>query len=258
MPWSREKGTNIAADIAKKLDPAALHITSQPITVKGKTVGVVIAQNYDQLRQVLIGATVIGYAEDGSIVGYIHAKELVFDPKQLDKGNGWKIQGGADFISGDGREHIHLDDDPTKPSAFPPGMPEVNMTPRDILARQLSDPDVLSMAELNKQMAVMRKDPNHTPAQLNNLEFFYWNKIALPLATFVYGLLGAPLGIRRTRTSAAAGFALAVAILFGYLTLTNLLNVYAMGGVIPPIVASFTPILVGCVAAIVIIYRRNF
>ena len=88
-------------------------------------------------------------------------------------------------------------------------------------------------------------------------EFGYWNKIALPLATFVYGMLGAPLGIRRNRTSAAAGFAVAVAIIAAYITLINVLNVYSQGGMIPPVVASFAPIVIGLIAAAVIIRHRN-
>jgi lipopolysaccharide export system permease protein len=70
-------------------------------------------------------------------------------------------------------------------------------------------------------------------------------------------LLGAPLGIRNVRTGAATGFALSIAIIFGYILLANVMSVWAQGGAIPAYVASFTPLVIGLVAAGVIIWRRN-
>ena len=252
VPWAASTGTNMMKEIAKKLDPERIQTLSIPITSAGKTVGVVVARGYDPLRQVLLGATVVVYNKDGTNYGYLSARELKFDPDKLKSGKGWRIQGGSTLLLADGSKLTRLDD-----AAWPQDVPNPNETPQDISAMQITEMDVLSMAQIRERITAMRKEKDFPRDTVANLEFGYWNKIALPLATFVYGMLGAPLGIRRNRTSAAAGFALAVAIIFAYITLINVLNVYSMGGVIPPVVASFTPIVIGLVAAAVIIRQRN-
>jgi lipopolysaccharide export LptBFGC system permease protein LptF len=50
---------------------------------------------------------------------------------------------------------------------------------------------------------------------------------------------------------------MAVGIIFAYDMLANMLNTFAEGGVIPPYVASFTPLVVGALCALVIMKRRN-
>ena len=106
-------------------------------------------------------------------------------------------------------------------------------------------------------MSQSNVDKSLTVEQYRNREYWLWNKFAVPLAAFVFGVLGAALGIRSHRAGTATGFALAVAIMFAYMTLANFMNVWAMGGVIPPYVASFTPIILGLGAALVIMWRRN-
>lgn len=251
VPWAASTGMTMMKEIAKKLDPERIQTLSIPITSEGKTVGVVVARGYDPFRQVLLGATVVVYNKDGSNYGYLSARELAFDPDKLKSGKGWRIQGGATLLLADGSKLTR------EVSAWPQDVPNPNETPQDISAMQITEMDVLSMAQIRERITAMRKEKDFPRDTVANLEFGYWNKIALPLATFVYGMLGAPLGIRRNRTSAAAGFALAVAIIFAYITLINVLNVYSMGGVIAPVVASFTPIVIGLVAAAVIIRQRN-
>ncbi len=90
-----------------------------------------------------------------------------------------------------------------------------------------------------------------------NLEYGYYNKIALPLAAFVFALVGAPLGIRNHRTGAAAGYVLSVAIILGYFVLSNVMGVLAQGRNVPPIVASFLPVVAGTILAVVTIRRKN-
>jgi lipopolysaccharide export system permease protein len=251
VPWAASTGMNMMKEIAKKLDPAHIQTLSVPITRGGKTLGVVVARGYDPNLQMLEGATVIAYKDDGTNFGYLSAPALVFDPDKAKNGQGWRIQGEATWITSDNSKLVHTD------SFWPEKFPMPNATPQDISAMQINDMDVLSMKQIRERIVAMRREKDFPRDTVANLEFGYWNKIALPLATFVYGMLGAPLGIRRNRTSAAAGFALAVAIIFAYITLINVLNVYSMGGMIAPVVASFAPIVIGLIAAAAIIRHRN-
>lgn len=116
---------------------------------------------------------------------------------------------------------------------------------------------MFSIHELVDQMRLAAQDPSFDQGDYVNLQFWLYNKFALPLAAIVFGLLGAPLGIRNARTGAATGFAIAVAIIFGYQMLVNTLNTFAMGGKLPASVASFTPLVIGSAFAVFIMWRRN-
>jgi lipopolysaccharide export system permease protein len=113
------------------------------------------------------------------------------------------------------------------------------------------------MAQMAEQVRRMKANPNADQDQVANLEFGYWNKIALPLAAVVFGLVGATLGIRNARSGASAGFWLSVIIIFGYLMLTNALSIFARGGAVPAWVASFAPVAIGLIVAVVLIGKRN-
>ena len=125
------------------------------------------------------------------------------------------------------------------------------------IVQALKDLDALSMADMKKQIERQRALPDYDKKQVSNLEFGLWNKIALPLAALVFGLVGAPLGIRNHRAGTATGFALSVVIIFGYMMLSNAMSIMAQGGRIPAYMASFTPIVIGLAVAIVLIQRRN-
>jgi lipopolysaccharide export system permease protein len=69
--------------------------------------------------------------------------------------------------------------------------------------------------------------------------------------------VGAPLGIRNHRTGAASGFWVSVIIIFAYMMTVNFMAQFALGGKIPPSVASFTPIVIGMIFAAYTIHRKN-
>ena len=254
VPWASQKSEQIAQVISLQLDPTRTTTASEPIVEKGKVLGMVIARDANLSTGTLRGATVVVYdPKTGQNQWILWANKLQFEPQLLGTTNGgWIIEGGATLQSADGSTFTKIDN-----RAWPPQVPKPQFTVEDLIAGQLKNLDVLNMKGILKEIHRLRKDPHSSPSQIRNLEFGYWNKIALPIAALVYGLLGAPLGIRNSRSSTAAGFALAVGIIFGYVTLINLLNVYAMNGVIPPWTASFTPVLGGLVAAILIIRNRN-
>jgi lipopolysaccharide export system permease protein len=252
VPFAARRGDALIAAIEKRLDPNKMTPNSQGIPdAKGNLVGLISWRDFDQADGILRDATITYYGKGDAPQALLYANRLKFS-KDIGLDHGWSVQGGGFFMTGDGRNYIALKD-----NAWPPGVQRLPLTTEDIIASLTKNNDVLSMAQIGAQIEAMRHDPKHLPSQLANLEYGYWNKVALPLAAVIYGLLGAPLGIRTGRQSSAAGFALAVAIIFAYVTLANFLNVYATGGLLPPVVASFTPLVIGLIASIVIMWRRN-
>ena len=89
------------------------------------------------------------------------------------------------------------------------------------------------------------------------MEVELYNKISLPLASLVFGFVGAPLGIRRQRGSAAAGFALSIVIIFLYWAMAQYLFIVGRGGSVSPVIASFLPDILGAIAGVIILWRRE-
>ena len=81
--------------------------------------------------------------------------------------------------------------------------------------------------------------------------------MTLPLAAMVFGLVGAPLGIRSHRSGKATGFWLSIVIIFAYMMLTNVMSIMAREGLFSAAVASFTPVVIGLIFGIILIRTRN-
>lgn len=266
VPIAAKRSAQLLDQVARQLDGTNYKDTSYPITEKGELKAMVVAKDFSPSQGILRGATIIGFKgkeslkeeERGLPSAYLYAEELEFDPKKFESGGGWRIRGSATITKADGSEVIVLKD-----GAWPPELPQANFSIGDLLSKGLKSFELLSMRELreiidkNEAAASIEGAKTLSPKELRNYEYGYWNKIALPLAALIFGTLGAALGIRNHRTGTAAGFALAVGIIFAYFTVGNFMNVWALNGAIPAYVASFSPIAIGLVASVIIIWRRN-
>ncbi|MES2463234.1 MAG: LptF/LptG family permease [Armatimonadota bacterium] len=80
-------------------------------------------------------------------------------------------------------------------------------------------------------------------------------RIALPFASFIFALVGAPLGVWPPRSGKGNGFAIAIMITFLYWTLLQMFTVIGRGGTLPPQLAVMIPNLMGLAAGIYLIRR---
>lgn len=252
VPPASSRFQNLQTELIKKVDAKAILPASQNIVVGNRLKGVLAFQKLDVAAGIMRNVTVVAYGENGEPNAYLFAKAMEFDALRIRQGEGWHIRGGATLMSADGSLRTQINDD-----IWPSEIPRLSTTPTDIFAGNLKDLDALSMAQLKRAAEEGRRTGNITSAQIANLEYGYWNKIALPLGALVFGLLGAPLGIRSHRTSTASGFALSIGIIFGYLMIANWMSVVAQGGQLPAWAASFTPLAIGCMAAVVVMFRRD-
>lgn len=175
----------------------------------------------------------------------LYANKLVYRDRR-----NWKIEGGGRIVTPNGVTQIEGD-------VWPTDIPNPDISIQDLLASKLKNADTMNMSEFATQIARLKRSPHPDTKQIANFEYMYYNKISVPLAALVFALVGAPLGIRHHRTGAATGFWLSVVIIFGYTMLANFMAVYAQGGKLPPYLASFTPLVIGLLFAIVTIHRKN-
>lgn len=244
VPYAAYQGTAMKGEIEKRLRGGGEPIF-RPVYVEGKLKAMVMAQDFSLQERRLKGVTIVAVDKDQHPTFLLHADGLEFKDDR-----NWKVTGGGRLFAYDGSTVADIGE-------IWPGVVSEPPKPEDIAAGTVRDLDSFSMAQMQQRLAMARLNPSFDKAQIANLEYGYYNKVSLPLAALIFGLVGAPLGIRNHRTGAAAGFWISVLIIFGYMMLANLMAVYAQGGAIPAYVASFSPLAIGLVFAAFLIHRKN-
>lgn len=247
VPRSTLQAIELRIELDAELEGRRDQATSRAIYEDGRLTMFLIAKDFNISSGTLTGVHLIVFGNDGEANMIFIADVMEFTSEQ-----DWQVPGGGTLY--DLKSHITVT---SESDILPTSVPNPDVTPNDLLVQTLRDLDALSMKDMKTQIDREKKNPDYDKKKVANLEFGYWNKLALPLAALVFGLVGAPLGIRNHRAGTATGFALSIVIIFGYMMLANAMSIMAQGGRIPAFVASFTPIVIGLVVAIVLIQRRN-
>ena len=79
-----------------------------------------------------------------------------------------------------------------------------------------------------------------------------YNRFALPLASLVCAIVGAPLGMQKQRGSSSIGFGISVVVIFIYYSIA-----LGNGGKIPPYIAAFLPDIVCGIAGVILVYKKS-
>ncbi|MBS1713661.1 MAG: LptF/LptG family permease [Armatimonadetes bacterium] len=249
VPLTTQEAVGLKKRFEADLKGKTAQEMSQAVYKDGKLVASFWAADFDFSKRTLSRVIVTVYGSDQLPTYYIFVEELEYTSEKR-----WVVRGGGSMTSADAKSLVKFG------SAQPTEMPDLDATPEELLAKALRDLDALPMKEMGRQIEKLRKSPDMTAglrSQIANLEFGYWNKIALPLAALVFSLVGAPLGIRSHRVPASAGFWQAVIIILAYLVLANVMSISAQGGRVPAFAASFLPIVIGLTLAGYLVHRRN-
>ncbi len=247
VPSSVKRLSGITDSLRTTIQKKNVQPVFQPIVEEGVTKAMIMAEDFNLGDQTLSGVTLKALGTDGKPTFYLEATGLHYENTKE-----WKIIGPATMFSADFKDISQITGD-----IWPGQLPKLKEAPENIGVKDKNDPDFYTSSEIRGLITKAKSDKSVTPKMLRNFEYWLWSKYSVPLAAFVFGILGAALGIRSHRAGTATGFALAVGIMFAYMTIANFMNVWAQGGIIPPFVASFTPIILGLGAALVIMRRRN-
>lgn len=126
----------------------------------------------------------------------------------------------------------------------------IKKTPKQV-SREQKEPKEMTIRELKQQIRVLHKE--YVPTGEFELELH--QRFAIPMACFVFALIGTPLGMQPQRKSSALGFGISVAIIFVYYAIMMISGALGKGAVIPPMLAAWMPNLV-CIAGGIYLIRR--
>jgi len=132
---------------------------------------------------------------------------------------------------------------------------EIRKTPSEMAMYQNLRPEQMSFADLSKVLRILHAYPDRPISEIRQLDVDRWNKISVPLASLVFALLAAPLGIRPHRSSSSVGLGLSILVIFLYYIVGRYTISLAVQGNIAPVVGAFAPNIVGLAAALVLLKR---
>ncbi len=111
----------------------------------------------------------------------------------------------------------------------------------------------MTIRELREQIKLLDDNSVNT----NKLKVAMYNRFALPLASLVCAIVGAPLGMQKQRGSSSIGFGISVVVIFIYYSIMTLGNALGNGGRIPAYLAAFLPDIICGITGIILVYRKS-
>ncbi|MHB1189454.1 MAG: LptF/LptG family permease, partial [Armatimonadota bacterium] len=188
-----------------------------------------IGGGFDAARGVARDVVVVQYQKDKPSA-FIYGKEALWEGG--DHPYEWT------FTKGYWRSLLEKDQSITVP--FDKVKVKMSRTP-DQVSMLSRDPDQMSFSELRGFIRMLESQGQDVRKHRVQL----YQKIALPLSSLVFALIGAPLGLRPQRSSSAMGLGLSVVIIFGYWVLMHYMTILGENGTVSPAAANFIPVLAG-------------
>ncbi len=119
------------------------------------------------------------------------------------------------------------------------------------IAQSKKEPEEMTIKELKLQI----KAYEASYANSKKLEMELYQRFSIPIASFVFALVGAPLGLQKQRSSSSIGFGLSVLIIFIYYGVMTFTAALGKGGALNPMVASAIPDVLGVIAGLYLNWR---
>lgn len=104
------------------------------------------------------------------------------------------------------------------------------------------NPDIMPWGQLSQYIKLLKEG-----GQLQDVpysEVRLWQKIAAPIATVIFALLGALLGIERVRTNNITGLIFGVIVIFFYIILASFSNSFGSLDLIAPWLVAWLPLII--------------
>ncbi|MBC7805926.1 MAG: LptF/LptG family permease, partial [Akkermansiaceae bacterium] len=132
------------------------------------------------------------------------------------------------------------------------GVPETLATPEALLTSARPN-DELTTGQLQEKARILRS--SNSDAEARGVEVEMARRIMVPLGSFIFALVGAPLGVTPNRASKGVGFGYSILITFLYWILLQFASTLGQNGSLPPVLAVALPNIAGIMLGIYLIKR---
>ena len=133
----------------------------------------------------------------------------------------------------------------------------MNVIPLDVTPREISweqkEPEEMTIRELREYISVLERQ--HQPTARQWCEIYM--RISIPLASFFFAMIGAPLGTQKQRTSSSIGLGISIIVIFIYYAIMTLTTGLGKGGVMNPLLACIIPNLICLGAGVFLLQKKN-
>lgn len=111
----------------------------------------------------------------------------------------------------------------------------------------------MTIRELREYISVLERQ--HQPTARQWCEIYM--RISIPLASFFFAMIGAPLGTQKQRTSSSIGLGISIIVIFIYYAIMTLTTGLGKGGVMNPLLACIIPNLICLGAGVFLLQKKN-
>ncbi len=238
VPWTNAKYEYVVnVEIQRNLNPGVTdHVVIRDVQ-NGKIVHLMYARRYNPETRTLENITIQEF-QDEKVIRVENAPSAAWE--------------NGTWIMTDGIIYDLSDDGVNRMIHFKKQMIPYAQSPEDI-QKEKKNYDEMTIRELlieSKAYAAAHADTTPIFMEVHR-------RFSLPMASFVFGLVGAPLGIQRERSSSSIGFGISVVIIFIYYAIMTFLEALGKGHVLPPVVAVWLPNLIALVCGAWLIRRTN-
>ncbi len=228
--------SDLLGETTKSFDPP-------PIRKDGKLqMTIHVERGYDVLAKVLRQVTITVFDADG------RPSKIIYAVRAKAHGSGFKTwtlydERTTDLASGATIAASHFD-------TF-----DLNRTPENMTFLQ-RDPETLNFHDLRQQIRELKAGGSDS-SEIRNAEVGLWFKTSLPFACLIFGLVGAPLGLRPPRSAKFSGSVWALPIMLGYYVIYVSMSSLATGGGVPPVLAAWLPNIIGLFVGAGLIWKAS-
>lgn len=113
--------------------------------------------------------------------------------------------------------------------------------------------DEMTRRELREHIELFRR----SGIEVRSFVVDYHLKLAMPFASFIFGLVGAPLSLRSARAGRFFGVTASLVLSFIYFVFTSVVRSLGINGVFPPAVAAWLPSAVFSALGVYLIVRAD-
>ena len=258
VPPASAHALAIRRDAEKHLQSSEQPITYDVTGPNGLEEKVNIQGGFNGKTHTLRRVSIVRYSTDPKTAGQIELVLYCNSARAIDqKGLNWTYYDGYVTLYAPAQDNLTVESVLTNNFVELTSLPKgasVGKRFEDVLAVQRDDPNSKTFVTLRREIELDRRKGIDT----GGMQVDLYSKIALPIASLVFGIVGAALG-KNTRRGAgrSVGFGMAIFITFLYWIFYHSMYVVGKGGAVPPLLATFLPDLVGTAVGAVLTVRAS-